>query len=186
MVEGAAEFSDDFISKLDPQQQMKVNQFVTNFNVSAERVETLFLAEEYNMGGSATVPEILREIQEKLVTEQNETHNTGRRGKQMGGRMGATKGPSASAKVNNAVKSKDYVALTTEKILQLIDVQKQERWLKTKDQERVKRLTRSVGSHSMPGGIRGQIRESYNQGVKAIPGLYNESCQVEIKVCPTQ
>ena len=68
------EFTDEFMGHLDPQQQQKARDFVTNFKVETERIENMFEAKWYGSDNQDVV-QIMREIQETLLDEQRAGNN---------------------------------------------------------------------------------------------------------------
>ena len=68
------QFQTEFLAHLDPIQVEKAQSFVTNFKVDHERIENMFEAINYSNEGK-DVAAILQEINEKLITEQNQANS---------------------------------------------------------------------------------------------------------------
>ena len=159
--------------------------FLTNFGQEAERIEDLYVATEYQERENGCGPaEILRLMQQKLLEEQQENQKQPKK-KQHGGKPInlASNNRVQSAMTDSfepGSKMKNYVTLTAQKILHLIELEKRERLSNIQDKEKAKRMTQQA--QIMGRNSAGQLRETFNPAVKQITGNYNENCQVEIEI----
>ena len=86
---------------------------MTNFNVSAERIEDLFEAISYNSPDSDNI-QILREINEKLLEEQRENNSTTNQAQAKNGKNGKSSINRGSAKPQETTGAKAAAANVSE------------------------------------------------------------------------